>query len=151
MGRQAVLVAAATFFASACAAQEVVLLGPPISAEVVRTYRIELGDLFRCFIGLTPELRNPASGWTMTYTDTLALIDAAGLAQIGFRPVGPGETELVVTAVGNPYRLFHPGRWIARAEACARDPGDLQGVAPEPWPAEPDLSAHRRLPLRSRM
>jgi hypothetical protein len=152
MGLRAILVAAATLCASACPAQEDVPVDLPVSAEIVRTYRIEIYDLFRCFIGLTPELRNSASGWTMTYTDSLALIEAAGLAEIGFRPVGPRETEVVIAAVGNPYRLFHPGKWFATAAACARGPGDIQASsALPPWSAEPERAPRRRLPLRSRM
>src|SRR5260370_31033757 len=97
---RAILMATAALCTSACVAERDVPVGPPISAEIARTYRVETYDLFRCVIGLTPELRRPALGWTMTYTDQFALIEAAGIVEIQFRHVGPRETEARGRPVG---------------------------------------------------
>jgi hypothetical protein len=148
MNYRAIVMASGMFCASACVAQEDAPILVRATAEIAKTYRIEIYDLFRCVVGLTPELREPAPGWAMTYTDEVAYIEAGGSTDIRFRPVSTSETQVLIRTIGNPYRAFFPGRFLATAEACALNP-----VPPVPLVSEEKTvrMTHHTVTIRARM
>jgi hypothetical protein len=148
---RAIVMASTMFCASACVAQEVIPAPVPATGEIARTYRVELYDLFRCVVSLTPQLRKPLRGWAMTYTDEIAYIEAAGLTEIRFRPVSMSETQVLIRGVGNPYRLFFPGKWLATADACARSPDSVDASSLPTDPSEIVRTRRRARPIRARM
>ena len=147
---RAVVMASAMVCASACVAQEDVPVVVPATGEIARTYRVVIYDLFRCVVGLTPQLRKPARGWAMTYSDEVAYIEAGGLTEVRFRPVSTTETQVLIRGIGNPYRLFYPGRWLAAADACALNPGSVDASSVPVDSAEIVRTTRRTVTVRAR-